>query len=109
MIVPGSVIGGGAVAAVAHRQREILDAFRAAKATIPERAIPAASVPHHDHAMFKHLEKRRIIVRTPRGTVYLDEAAEASSNRAALWIVLAILVAGLIAVAWTLGLRNQAP
>lgn len=109
MIIPGSVIGGGAAAAVAQRQREILDAFRAAKATGPERAVPQASLPHHDHGMFKYLEKRGIIVRTPRGTVYLDETAAASSNRAALWVVLAVLVAGLIVLAWTLGLRNQKP
>jgi hypothetical protein len=106
------VVGGGGVAAAAaaaKRRREILDAFRKAGATAPDRAIAESDLPHHDHALFRDLEKHAIVVRMPNGRVYLDQAAEARAGQVQLKIVVGVLAAILIALAWVLGLRKGAP
>lgn len=108
-MVVGGGAGGIAAAAAARRRREILDALRKARATAPDRAVPESAVPHHDRVQFKHLEKRRVIVRTPDGRLWLDEAAAAAADRLQLRILLAVLVAIVIGLAWVLGLRKGTP
>lgn len=95
----GGVTGAIAGAAVARRRREILEEFRRAGATAPERAVAESSVKSSRHALFGLMVKRGVVVRTPNGRVYLDEAAEARAGamrrRVALAAVL-VALAGLL-------------
>ncbi len=108
-MIPGGAAGGIAAAAIARRRREIIEAFRNKGATAYERAIPEAEVPHRDNLVFTSLVKRGIVVRTPGGRLYLNETAEARARSLQLRILAALLVAGLIALAWVLGLRSRVP
>ena len=108
-MIPGGAAGGIAAAAIARRRREILDAFRSRGATAYERAIPEAEVPHRDNLVFMSLVKRGVVVRTPGGRLYLNEAAEARARSLQLKILAGILLAGVIALGWVLGLRNRVP
>ncbi|HEU4363825.1 MAG TPA: hypothetical protein VFT13_00010 [Candidatus Krumholzibacteria bacterium] len=108
-MVVGGGAGGIAAAAIARRRREIIDSFRKARATAPDRGVAESTMAHHDRVQFRHLETSRIIVRTPDGRLYLDEEAEARAGRVVVRVLLAVVVAILIALAWALGLRKGTP
>ncbi len=105
----GGIAGGAAGAAVARRRRQIVAAFRAAGATSPERAVPEASLELRGHLVFKAMQKRGVIARTPDGRLYLNEAVEAAVSRMRHLTVAAILLIMLIGIAWVFGLKGKAP
>ncbi|MDH4037563.1 MAG: hypothetical protein OEX18_04535 [Candidatus Krumholzibacteria bacterium] len=105
----GGIAGGAAGASVARRRRQIIAAFRAAGATSPARAVPESSLELRGHLVFRTMQKRGIIVRTPDGRLYLNEAVEAAVNRMRHLTVAAILLIMLIGIAWVFGMKGKAP
>jgi hypothetical protein len=105
----GGIIGGVAGASVARRRRQILAAFREARATSPERAVPESSLQLRGHLVFRTMQKRGVIVRTPDGRVYLNEAVEAAVSRMRHLILAAVLLVILIGVAWFFGMQGKGP
>jgi hypothetical protein len=105
----GGIAGAVAGASVARRRRQILQAFRAAGATSPERAVPESSLDLRGHLVFKGMQKRGVIVRTPDGRLYLNEAVEATVSRARHLILAAVLLVILIGLAWQFGTRGKGP
>ena len=93
--------GGATVAAIAavrkRRRREILDAFRLADATAPERARTIESLGLAGNRELDHFIEERLIVPGSRaGSMYLDESAwvahrDASSSRQMRIIAAAVL------------------
>ena len=97
-------MGGGAVvaaAAAARRRRitHILDAFRVAGATAPDRARLLADLLPGPNAEFESLARDGVLVATARGdSWYLDERAyvawrEAGNSRRTRAALIAVLVA----------------
>jgi hypothetical protein len=81
-------------AMLAAAEQELLEPFRAAGATSPDRAVPAAG--DAGDARFQSLLRRGILVRAGPGRYYLDEAALQRGRRqggpvlAAAAVVLAV-------------------
>jgi hypothetical protein len=108
--------GGGAVVAIvaaqhARRVRDVMDAFRLAGATAPERArtLSALGVTHDSEVA--QLEGQGILVPGPgAGTWYLSEAAVVARRDRlppkALRVVLAVLVGLLVVLLGVLLSRN---
>ena len=108
-VIPGGIAGAMIGGAVARRRREILAAFRAAGATSPERAVPESSLHLRGHLLFVTMQKRGIIVKTPDGHLYLNEAVEAAVSRMRRLILVAVFLVILIGVAWFFGMKGQGP
>ena len=72
-------MGGGAVVAVMAAQKQarmrVLDAFRLAGATAPERAQPIDQLGLTRNSALLELERQGVIKTAGGGRVYLDEAA----------------------------------
>lgn len=96
-------MSGGAsavmAAAVARRRREILKSFRDAGATSPDRAVPEARIDHRGHLIFRRMRAAGVIVALPDGRLWLDEAAEARSQRRRLIALTIVLLIGVVVVA----------
>lgn len=96
-----------AAAAMIHKQKKIVGAFREAGATSAERAATAASLAIHQGAAFRILRGHDVLREAGGGRLYLDESAwealRARRLRIALTIVGTFLVAAAVAMLWTLG------
>jgi len=87
-----------AASQAAAAQRRVLDAFRLAGATAPDRARTPEELGIQPDATFGRLLKMGLLQERPRGTFYLDEAAviahrDRRPNRAPLVVALVVLVA----------------
>jgi len=86
-----------AIAAVAKRNK-IIRRFRAANATVPERAIDPFILGLRHGLVFKKLVVRGILVETTRNLFYLDEARELTFNASRRKITLLLLAILLVAL-----------
>ena len=88
---------GGAVAAmVAAKQRQIINAFRGARATSVTAGRTLADMQLEDGRFFRGMLDRGVIREASPGTYYLDEAAWAASI--ARRRTIALVVAGLVLI-----------
>src|SRR3954465_4648331 len=85
-------MGAAAVAAViARREQEVIDDFRAAGATSPDRAQSYTAIGLGDTLAIKRLRNRAVIREAAPGTYYLDEEVWAAVIRTRRRLVLTIL------------------
>jgi hypothetical protein len=90
-------MGAPAVAAVMRRrEQEVVDDFRAANATSPERAQPYEALGFGESLALKRLHNRAVIREAAPGRFYLDEevwaAVRRTRRRIATVIILMILI-----------------
>jgi hypothetical protein len=99
----GGAVVAAAAAAHAKRKQDILDAFRLAGATAPERARPLAELGLAPNGEVEEFIKEGILVSAPRaGAWYLSEAAyvtrrDARGPRVARIIVMVFAIAIVLA------------
>lgn len=99
------VVAAGAVAAAAARAREdLLERFRVAQATAPERAKRIDELGIIQDRFFKHFLESGVVIDVGSDRYYLDETAVAalrrtSRGRAKLIAVIAALLALAVAAA----------
>jgi hypothetical protein len=75
-------MGAPAVAAMLRRkEREVVEDFRAANATSPERAQSYSAIGLGDSLAIKRLRNRAVIREAAPGTYYLDEEVWAAVRR----------------------------
>jgi hypothetical protein len=88
-------------AALAMREREVIDDFRAAGATSPDRAQAYSAAGHGHHIAARRLRNRAVIREAAPGVYYLDEEVWAAVQRTRHRLVivfisiLAILLGGI--------------
>ena len=84
---------GAAVVAAAMRRKEqhVIDDFRAAGATSPERAQSYAAIGLGDSLAVRRLHNRAVIREAAPGTYYLDEEVWAAVRRTRQRLVITIL------------------
>jgi hypothetical protein len=94
-------MGAIAAAALLHKQREIVAAFRAAGATSAANGKTAGGLGIHDGVAFERLRRRAVLRDAANGAFYLDEpsweALCALRRRLSLILVGIALAAGLAA------------
>jgi hypothetical protein len=88
-----------AAAAMVHKQKKIVGAFREAGATSADRAVTAASLAIHRGPAFRILRGHGVLREAGDDRLYLDESAWESLRSRRLRIALAILGAFLVAAA----------
>jgi hypothetical protein len=93
------------IAAMKRREQEVIDDFRAANATAPERAQSYTALGVGDALAVRRLRNHAIIREAAPGTFYLDEEVWAAVRRTRLRI-LAVLIAifGFLLIAMLLGI-----
>ncbi len=85
-------MGGPAVAAILRmREQEVIDDFRAAGATSPDRAMSYQAIGLGDSLAIKRLRNRAVIREAGPGTYYLDEDVWAAVIRTRQRLVITIL------------------
>jgi hypothetical protein len=85
-------MGAAAVAAILRkREQEVIDDFRAAGATSPERAQSYQAIGLGDSLAIKRLHNRAVIREAAPGTYYLDEEVWAAVIRTRRRLVLTVL------------------
>jgi len=92
-----------AIAIVAKRKR-IIRQFRAANATVPERAIDPFILGLSQGLVFRKLVVRGILIETTRNLFYLDEAREQTyreSRRKMGLVMMAVILVALAAYMYT--------
>ena len=88
---------GGAVAAIiAAKTREIVEAFRVARATSVTSGRSLADIRLEDSRIFRGLLRRGLIHEASPGTYYLDEAAYEADRKRRL--TLALVLAGAVLI-----------
>jgi hypothetical protein len=96
-----------AAAAMIHKQKKIVGAFREAGVTSADRATTAASLAIHQGVAFRILRGHGVIREAGDGRLYLDESSwEALRSRrlkTAAAIVGTFLVVAAAVMLWTLG------
>ena len=96
-------MGAAAVAAVLRmREQEVIDDFRAAGATSPERAQSYTAIGLGDTLAIKRLRNRAVIREAAPGTYYLDEEVWAAVVRTRRRLVLTLLSVIMLALLGTL-------
>jgi hypothetical protein len=96
---------GAAVAAlVAKREREVVDDFRNAGATSPEKAQPYTPTGHGSSLAMRRLHRQAVIREAAPGRYYLDEEVWAAVRRTRMRIVMVlILILGIVLIGMLLG------
>ena len=85
-------MGAPAVAAILRkREQEVIDDFRAAGATSPDRAQSYHAIGLGDTLAIKRLENRAVIREAAPGTYYLDEEVWAAVVRTRRRLVITLL------------------
>ena len=85
-------MGAAAVAAIMRRrEQEVIDDFRAAGATSPDRAQSYTAIGLGDSLAIKRLRNRAVIREAAPGTYYLDEEVWAAVIRTRRRLVLTLL------------------
>ena len=85
-------MGAAAVAAILRkREQEVIDDFRAAGATSPDRAQSYTAIGLGDSLAIKRLRNRAVIREASPGTYYLDEEVWAAVIRTRRRLVLTVL------------------
>ena len=85
-------MGAAAVAAILRkREQEVIDDFRAAGATSPDRAQSYQAIGLGDTLAIKRLHNRAVIREAAPGTYYLDEEVWAAVIRTRRRLVITIL------------------
>ena len=91
-------MGAGAIAAmIARREREVVDDFRAAGATSPERAQSYTASGFGATVAIKRLHNHAVIREAAPGTFYLDEEVWEAVRRTRMRIGM-VLILSLVAV-----------
>lgn len=87
-----------AVAAMRRREQEVIDDFRAAGATSPERAQSYTAIGLGDSLALRRLRNRAVIREAGPGVYYLDEEVWAAVRRIRLRMVTVFvtMLAGLV-------------
>jgi hypothetical protein len=97
----------GAVAAAAimrRREQQVIDDFRSAGATSPERAQSYTAIGLGDSLAIRRLRNRAVIRESAPGTYYLDEEVWAAVRRTRQRLVITILsIIAVLAIAALLG------
>ena len=99
-------MGAPAVAAILRmREQEVIDDFRAAGATSPDRAQSYQAIGLGDSLAIKRLHNRAVIREAAPGTYYLDEEVWAAVVRTRRRLVVTLLsVIALLALGLLLGI-----
>ena len=85
-------MGAAAVAAIMRRrEQEVIDDFRAAGATSPDRAQSYQAIGLGDSLAIKRLHNRAVIREAAPGTYYLDEEVWAAVIRTRRRLVITVL------------------
>ncbi len=87
---------GAAVAIIIRKEKDIVEAFRRAKATSSATAVSLADVNVDERVPFRILRRRNVVREAEPRRFYLDEAAWAAATRQRrrrLYLVLAFVVA----------------
>jgi len=98
---------GAAVAAAAMRRREqeVIDDFRAAGATSPDRAQSYAAIGLGDTLALRRLRNRAVIREAAPGVYYLDEEVWAAVRRTRLRLLtVLIVILGILLLGISLGI-----
>ena len=98
---------GAAVAAAAMRRREqeVIDDFRAAGATSPDRAQSYAAIGLGDTLALRRLRNRAVIREAAPGVYYLDEEVWAAVRRTRLRLLTVLIVMlGILLLGISLGI-----
>ena len=98
---------GAAVAAAAMRRREqeVIDDFRAAGATSPDRAQSYAAIGLGDTLALRRLRNRAVIREAAPGVYYLDEEVWAAVKRTRVRLLsVVVLITGILLLGILLGI-----
>ena len=87
-----------AAAAMMHKEREIVAAFRGAGATAAEKATSTAAIGVHEHLAFARLRRRAVIREAAPGRYYLDELSWEALRRLRQRLVMIVFILGAICV-----------
>ena len=97
-------MGAVAAAAIIRNEKEIVALFRAAGATVPDRATTTAAPGVHEGLAYRKLRRRAVLREVGSGRFYLDEPSWAAlrvlRRRLAGTILALVLLGGIIAFAW---------
>jgi hypothetical protein len=89
-----------AAAILIRRERELVDAFRAAGATSPSRAVSLGDLNLERTVAFRRLQRRAVLRATESGLFYLDEpswnALSDIRRQVAIVMIVAVLVVLLV-------------
>lgn len=99
-------MGAAAAAAILRRrEQQVIDDFRAAGATSPERAQSYTAIGLGDSLAIRRLRNRAVIREAAPGTYYLDEEVWAAVRRTRQRLVITMLsIIAVLAIAALLGL-----
>jgi hypothetical protein len=99
-------MGAAAAAAILRRrEQEVIDDFRAAGATAPERAQSYTAIGLGDSLAIRRLRNRAVIREAAPGTYYLDEEVWAAVRRTRQRLVITFLsIIAVLAIAALLGM-----
>jgi hypothetical protein len=99
-------MGAAAVAAILRRrEQDVIDDFRAAGATSPDRAQSYVAIGVGDSLAIKRLRNRAVIREATPGTYYLDEEVWAAVIRTRRRLVITVLsILALVALGVLLGI-----
>ncbi|HEX6628010.1 MAG TPA: hypothetical protein VF105_08655 [Gemmatimonadaceae bacterium] len=98
-------MGAAAAAAILRRrEQQVIDDFRAAGATSPERAQSYTAIGLGDSLAIRRLRNRAVIREAAPGTYYLDEEVWAAVRRTRQRLVIMMLsIIAILAIAALLG------
>ncbi|HJQ12502.1 MAG TPA: hypothetical protein VJ840_15830 [Gemmatimonadaceae bacterium] len=99
-------MGAPAVAAILRRrEQEVIDDFRAAGATSPDRAMSYQAIGLGDSLAIKRLRNRAVIREAAPGTYYLDEEVWSAVVRTRRRLVITVLsIIAMFSLAMLLGI-----
>ena len=99
-------MGAAAAAAILRRrEQQVIDDFRAAGATSPDRAQSYTAIGLGDSLAIRRLRNRAVIREAAPGTYYLDEEVWAAVRRTRQRLVITMLsIIAVLAIAALLGL-----
>lgn len=99
-------MGAAAAAAILRRrEQQVIDDFRAAGATSPERAQSYTAIGLGDSLAIRRLRTRAVIREAAPGTYYLDEEVWAALRRTRQRLVITMLsIIAVLAIAALLGM-----
>lgn len=93
-------MGAVAAAAIVHKEKEIVEVFRAAGALAPGTAKTPAVLGVHEGVAFRRLRGRAVLREAGEGRLYLDEpsweALSAMRHRLAILMISLAVVTGLV-------------
>ena len=94
-------MGAVAAAAIIHKEKEIVETFRAANALTPDGARTPGALGVHEGLAFRKLREHAVLRETEGGRLYLDEpswqALRAIRHRFAFVILTLVLIVGAMA------------